>query len=347
MTTNAPAVPASHQSAGWAPWVTLATLRASGGEDTAASHEDVGAALASLVGANSVGANTVPAGAFYARKAGWMSSPKRGQHAVTAAGVAALAGFGFAVGDVPVPVVEEPVIEEPVEEPTPAPVVEEIAKAAEIIAFPTPTPEPVIGESDPYAGADDYIVGLAAAATPCFGSWSARAKTTCGKCPLAVRCAASASTRAAEIAILIEREEAEAIRLAAEAEARAVREAAKAEEDRLRAEREAEDAARWAAEADEARRKVEAAAIESIFDAPTATPSNTGTGTSAGLANILASMAASAPAPTTTVPVAGGTPIKVAFDAVCAGCRTIIPRDEVAVSFVGRGLFHTACAHTA
>lgn len=344
MTTNTtPAVPASAQSAGWAPWVALATLRASGGADIAATHENVGSALASLVGSNSVGANTVPAGAFYARKAGWMTSPKRGQHAVTAAGVAALAGFGFAVGDVP--------MEAPVEEPTPTPVpvVEEIAKAAEIIAFPTPTPtpEPVVPSvsiPDPYAGADEYIVGLAAAATPCFGSYSARAKTTCGACPLAARCSGSALTRMAEVAALIEREEAEKVRLAAEAEARAIREAAAAEEARIRAEREAEDAARWAAEADEARRKMEAAAAaESIFDTPTATP-NTGTGTSSGLANILASMAA-ATAP--VAPVSGGTPLTVAFDAVCAHCRNVIPRDSSAVALVGRGLFHTSCAHNA
>lgn len=329
MTTNTtPAVPNSAQSAGWASWVALATLRASGGVGTPASHEDVGTALASLVGANSVGANTVPAGAFYARKAGWMTSPKRGQHAVTGEGVAALAGMGFPVGDAPVPVVE------PVAAPVPVePVVEEVAKAAEIIAFPTPTPapEPVLAPvsiPDPYAGADDYIVGLAAAATPCFGSYSARAKTTCGACPLAARCSGSALTRMAEVAALIEREEAEKVRLAAEAEARAAREA---EEARIRAEREAE----------EARVRDEAWARAAAATPPVTNPTHTGAGATGSLHDVLAAMASMAPAP---VPMPnGGTVMVVAFDAVCAGCRRTIPRDSSAVHIGGKGLFHASC----
>ena len=380
MTTSLISVPTSEQSPKWAPWIALATLRATGGAvDTAASLADVREALVGIVGEAPVGVNTIASGAFYARKDGWMSSPKRGQHAVTASGMAALATLGFPVGGesvpAPAPVEEVPVA---VEE---SPAVEEIAKVveAEIIAFPTPavveapvavepTPAPNVGVNspgvawtppvvtdDPYAGVDDYIVGLAAAATPCFGGYSARAKTTCGVCPLAARCASSALTRVAEIAATIVREEAEAIRLAAEAEARRIREEAEAkaraeEAERVRVAVEAAEKARAEAEAllkDENSRKAKARAkaaqaVDDILGNPNPTTTSTGTGSTGSLADILANMASAIPTPGPT-----GVGIAVAFDAVCAHCRGSIPRDSSAVHIDGKGLFHISCANNA
>ena len=334
------AIPTAPKSSKWVPFFVNALARAAGGPDVPVSMETVQEGIDALTG--QVNDPVVASAAAYnARALGYAALPKRGWYALTSDGWRLATEIAVHFGEESFP--------------TPAPVttsapVADVAKVAEIIPLPVPTVNPGVTwtppvvEADPYAGADDYLVGLAAQATPCFGSYSARAKATCGICPLAARCAASALTRVAEIAATIVREEADAIRLAAEAEARAIREAAEAEEARIRAEREAEDAARWAAEADEARRKMEAAAAaESIFDTPTATP-NTGTGTSSGLANILASMAA-ATAP--VAPVSGGTPLTVAFDAVCAHCRNVIPRDSSAVALVGRGLFHTSCAHNA
>jgi hypothetical protein len=331
--TTTLAVPTSEQSAGWAGWVTLATLRATCGlVDTAAPLADVRAALVGLVGEAPVGANTVAAGAFYARKDGWMSSPKRGQHAVTIKGVDALRGFGFPISG------EEAPADVAVAEPVVATPEVEVAKVAEIIAFPEPVASagvvwtPPTVAHDPYAGVDDYVVGLAAAATPCFGGYSARAKATCGACPLAARCAASATTRMTEIAAMIEREEIEAIARKEREEREAI---LRKEREEAEAIREA-DARRKAEEAEAIRARAEEAARMVADVIPTT--ATTASVSSPSLASLLQGMAPAAPAAPSN-----GTVMSVAFDAVCAKCRGTIPRDSSAVYVPGSGLFHTAC----
>jgi hypothetical protein len=334
MTSPTLAVPVTAQSAAWAGWITLATLRATGGlVDTAAPLAEVRSALAGLVGEGSVGPNTVAAGAFYARKEGWMASPKRGQHVVTTEGIDALRGFGFPISG------EEATAEVAVAEPVVATPEIEVAKVAKISAFPEPVASagvvwtPPTVAHDPYAGVDDYIVGLAAASTPCFGGYSARAKAACGVCPLAARCAASATTRMTEIAAMIEREEAEAI-LRKECEEReAILRKEREEAEAIRetnARRKAEEAEAIRARAEEEARKV----AEMI----TPTTTTTSSVSSPSPASLLQGMAPAAPAAPSN-----GTGVSVAFDAVCAKCRGMIPRDSSAVHVPGSGLFHNTC----